>query len=84
MNREDYLEGLREQYAEEIQEAYVECSHERGKVTDVPTLKSRLLKLQKNAKVEGLVETEFADLVNTALSDEVRDRLNWGGGKKAA
>ncbi|HTL13394.1 MAG TPA: hypothetical protein VL588_12950 [Bdellovibrionota bacterium] len=69
MNRDDFLHGLREQYAEEIQAAYQECCHENGKVVDFTALHGRLNKLQKSAKVEGLPENDFSDLVSSALPD---------------
>ncbi|MCC7442884.1 MAG: hypothetical protein IT285_14720 [Bdellovibrionales bacterium] len=69
MNRDHFIEGLREQYAEELQEAYRECLSNGGKIVDFTALKGRVERLEKNAKVEGLTESDFSDLVNTTLPE---------------
>jgi hypothetical protein len=41
MDREDFIETLKKQYADNIHEAYIECEHEKGSV-DYPELKARI------------------------------------------
>lgn len=83
MNREDFIEGVRKQYADEVHEAYLECGSETGAV-DVAKLFARLTKLMKSAGAEGLPAAQFADLVNSTLPIEVVSRLGFDGTKKAA
>ncbi len=65
------MESMRQQYAEKIQAAYVECEHEHEgkKRVDWLQLNQRLTKLMKNAKVEGLATRDFMDLVKAELPD---------------
>lgn len=83
MNREDFLDTLRKQYAEEIDEAYLECEHESGKV-DQEALKACLDKLMKSAKAEGLPPKEFFDLVQSTLPESCRGVLDEQKSKSAA
>lgn len=73
MDREGFIEALRKQYADELHEAYLECEH-TAKV-DMVALKTRIDKLKRQAKVEGLPEREFDDLVESALPEEVYGTL---------
>jgi hypothetical protein len=90
MDREGFLETIRRQYAEDIQEAYLESEHEGGEV-DYGALRDRLGKLMRNAKVDGLPHKDFQDLVLSTLP-QVEGKLDWsslgsggsGGAKKAA
>ena len=66
MDKEGFLDTIRRQYAEDIHEAYIECSHEHGDV-DLPALSSRLSTLMRNAKVDGLPQKEFEDLVRSTV-----------------
>ena len=50
MNKEDFLDTLREQYAEEIYEAYLECEHQNGQDIDLSELDSRLKKMMHTAR----------------------------------
>ncbi len=68
MDKEGFLDIVRKQYAEDIHEAYIECAHEQGDV-DFPALSERLTKLMKNARVDGLPQKEFEDLVHSTLPD---------------
>ena len=84
MDREDFLFALREQYAEEIHEAYMQCAHENGKVVDFSKLNQILTKMMKTAKVDGLPHDEFSELVRTTLP-AVADKVHLTApGKKAA
>jgi hypothetical protein len=67
MDRESFLDTIRSQYAEEINEAYLECEHENGRQIDVKKLNELLTKLMKTAKVDGLPPREFEDLVKSTL-----------------
>ena len=82
MNRESFLEGIRQQYADQIHEAYIECEHEHDHI-DVKSLDRHLTKLRAAAKVQGLAVEEFEDLVRATLPDVV-DKLDFWAGKKAA
>ena len=75
MDREDFLFALREQYAEEIQEAYLQCEHEEGKVIDYSALKGLLMKMMKTARVDGLPSEDFSDLVRSTLPDAVVEKV---------
>lgn len=83
MNKESFLEVVRQQYSEEIHAAYVEHSHASGKV-DVQALNKRLHKLMANAKVEGLPTNEFEELARATLPAEVSQKVEFNTGKKAA
>ncbi|MGE0614758.1 MAG: hypothetical protein AB7P04_03885 [Bacteriovoracia bacterium] len=61
MSRIDFMEILKEQYAEEIHTVYVESK--RGKTVDLPEFTIKLLKLFKCAKAEGMSEQDYFDLV---------------------
>ena len=70
MNRESFLDAIRQQYTDEIREAYLECEHGYAPYrVDVPELNRRLDKLMANAKVEGLAEVEFEELARATLPD---------------
>ena len=84
MDREDFLFALREQYAEEIQEAYRQCEHEDGKVVDYPQLKSLLMKMMKTARVDGLPREDFSDLVRSTLPDSVASQVDLGSPQNQA
>ena len=74
MDREDFIEHLRQQYADGIFEAYLECEHESGKV-DFETLKARLEKIGKAAAVEGLASQDFHELVFGVLPHDIVETL---------
>ena len=74
MNRESFLDAVKQQYSEEINEAYIECGHAEGSSLDMPELNKRLSKLMANAKVEGLSEPDFLELVRSILGD-VADKV---------
>lgn len=82
MNREHFIEGLREQYAEKIQRAYRDCLRQ-GRLLDFTMLTRSLEKMQKNAKVEGLPETEFRDLVEATVP-EIQGKVNWAAASLGA
>lgn len=86
MNRDDFLFTLREQYSEEIHTAYAECQLEGGKKTDVPGLLKKINLIRKSAKVQGLPEGDFNELVRAHLP-EFAEKLGAGAKspvKKAA
>jgi hypothetical protein len=74
MNREDYIEDLKKQYAEAITEAYLECEHEHGEV-DYVELRSRIDKISKAASIEGLKFSEYHELVCGILPHEIVESL---------
>ncbi len=69
MDKESFLDTLRQQYVEDIHEAYIECEHGDDHKIDMPKLEQLLWKLMKNAKVDGLLPKEFMDLVRSTLPD---------------
>jgi hypothetical protein len=69
MNRESFLDTVRQQYADEIQEAYRGCLHE-GRL-DSLRLQRELDRLMKSAGVEGLPAREFEELVQATLPSSV-------------
>lgn len=83
MDRDSFIEALREQYAEEIYEAYLECEHDNGKVVDYRQLNQALNKMMRTAKVDGLPEVEFKDLVSSELP-QVMDKIELVKSKNAA
>jgi hypothetical protein len=70
MDREDFIDQLRQQFANGIFEAYLECEHEHGEV-DYPALKSNLERIEKAAKVEGLPPKDFHELIFGVLPHDV-------------
>jgi hypothetical protein len=78
MNRESFLETVRQQFTDEIHSVFLRCEH--GKDVDYPQLTHLLSKLRDAAKREGLAHSDFEDLVKSVLP-EVWDHLQW---KKAA
>jgi len=74
MNREDFIEQLRQQFANGIFEAYLECEHGQGEV-DYQDLKARLEKIGKAASVEGLHAKDFHELIFGVLPHDVVVRL---------
>ncbi len=76
MDREGFLETIRKQYAEDIQEAYLECEHDDGREIDFVRLNLRMARLMQNAQVDGLPPHEFEDLVRSTLPD-VHARINF-------
>lgn len=84
MNKESFLEVVKQHYSEEIHAAYVEHAHGGGNKVDMPALNKRLQKLMANAKVEGLAAHEFEELAHTTLPEEVARRLELTQARKAA
>lgn len=83
MDREDFLETIKQQFADEIQEAYLECEHDDGRKIDYPQLQAKLAKLMQHAKVEGLPHSEFEGLVYNLLP-QIRGKIVLSPLKKAA
>lgn len=75
MTREEFTEVIRKQYAEKINSAYLECEHQAGHI-DYPRLRQSLIALLKNARVEGLSQKEFHDLIESTLPEDVRNGLD--------
>lgn len=67
MDRESFLDTLREQYADEIHEAYVACNH--GEAVDYDQLNTSLGRIMKTARVDGLSEADFAELVQSTIPE---------------
>jgi hypothetical protein len=84
MNRESFLETVKQQYAEEIHEAYIEHEHGLGGKVDFPALNKHLKKLMASAKVEGLSAQDFQDLAHATLPQDVSRFIEFGQIKKAA
>jgi hypothetical protein len=70
MDREDFIDQLKQQFANGIFEAYLECEHERGEV-DYPALKAHLERLGRAAALEGLNEKDFHELIFGVLPHDV-------------
>jgi hypothetical protein len=83
MNREGFLETVRRQYFEEINEAFVECEHDDGRTIDYPRLNQELKKLMTHALAQGLPGHEFQELVRTTLP-HAWSKLDLGTADKAA
>ena len=83
MNKESFLEVVKQQYSDEIHAAYIECEHGHGKV-DFKGLNERLQKLMANAKVEGLAPCDFEELARATLPAEVASTIELNPGRKAA
>lgn len=83
MNRESFLETVKQQYSEEIHEAYLEHAHGGGKDVDMPGLKKKLQKLMASAKVEGLSPAEFEELARTTLPTEIAQKIDLSSRKAA-
>lgn len=82
MNRENFLDTVGKQYADEIHEAYLQC--ESGEVVDYKKLNVLLKKLMTHAKVDGLSTQEFVDIVKSTLSEEASQGLDFTHVEKAA
>ncbi len=74
MNREDFIDELRRQFADSITEAYLESEHEKGSV-DYPALREQIEKIGKAAKVEGLKPAEYHELVCCVLPHDIVESL---------
>jgi hypothetical protein len=83
MNKESFLDTIKQQYSDEIHAAYVECEHGGGHKIDLPELSKRLQKLMASAKVEGLPGAEFEDLVRATLPD-IAEKVELRPVRKAA
>jgi hypothetical protein len=68
MDRDDFIEGLREQYSNQIQQAYLACEHDKNRV-DWKQLNEKLNKLMKSAVAEGLSRPQFEDLIRHSLPE---------------
>lgn len=66
MDREDFLETVRRQFAEQINEAYLESEHDDGNI-DYESLKSMLARIGKAASFQGLQEKDYVELVHSVL-----------------
>lgn len=62
---EDFLSTLREQYGEKIQATYLSCEHDEG--IDYTRLSQELTKMKRAAKMDGLPENEYWDLVKSTI-----------------
>jgi hypothetical protein len=86
MSREDFLFVLKEQVNEEIHTAFSECSHDApggGRKLDLPGLKTKVAKIRKSAKVQGLKDPDVDELLRAALPD-LAETLGVAPIKKAA
>ncbi len=86
MNRESFLETVRQQYADEIREAYIECEHEDhgSQEVDFVELNKRLNNLRTSAKLDGLSVAEFEELARATLPDSVAEKVEFAPARKAA
>lgn len=84
MNRESFLDTIKQQYTDEIREAYLECEHGYAPFrVDVMELNRRLNKLRAIAKKEGLPMMDFEELARAALPD-VAEMIEFEPVRKAA
>ena len=65
MDREGFLESLRQQYSDEIEAAYRQSEH--GLTVDLVKFNHDLLVLRHSAVVEGLPERDFDELIQAVL-----------------
>ena len=68
MDRETFKDTLRQKYADDIREAYLECEHKNGSqvMVDQTELMKRVSKLLKCAKSDGFTQEEFAEIAESA------------------
>jgi hypothetical protein len=83
MDRESFLETVKNQYVDEIRVAFLECEHHGGKVIDYSALNQRLKKLMVGAKKAGISTHDFQLLVQAVLPHIV-EQLVLGEGKRVA
>lgn len=69
-NRDETIDFLREQYQEQLQEAFDESHHENGKSIDYELLEEIINKLFQAAYREGLPPGDFEELVSEILGDQ--------------
>lgn len=63
------METLRQQYADGVHEAFLECeSSDTGKV-DLERLSEMLERLRRNARIEGLPGRDFDEIVRSMLPE---------------
>jgi hypothetical protein len=74
MNKESFLETLRDQYREEIREAHIESEHHQ--VIDFPSLNRSLNQLMKTAKYDGLSRSDFEELVKNTLPEAALGKID--------
>jgi hypothetical protein len=73
MNRESFLESVRQQYSERINASYMLCEH--GGRINIEELGAMLKPLKRMAAREGLTHGEFDELVFSLFPD-VRGHLD--------
>lgn len=83
MSREEFLEVLARQYAEQIQEAYLECEHSQGQI-DITELKEKIITLQKNSRAQGLSSKQFVDILQSTLPEDIRLVLGFDDSAESA
>ena len=69
MNKESFLETLKTKYSEEIHSAYQK--HEHRHDLDILALNKQLNQIMKTAKLDGLPQRDFEDLVKSVLPESV-------------
>lgn len=83
MDRESYLDGVRQQYLEKISAAYMQCEH--GRQLNLVELAGKLTTMKRQALKEGLGAGEFDDMVfATVPGVQGKIDLTLGAEKKAA
>jgi hypothetical protein len=83
MDKETFLDAIRQQYVDDIHEAYLECDHGGDHMIDMATLNKKLRTLMANAKVDGLSAAEFEELAKATLPD-VAGKIDLAPARKAA
>jgi len=76
MDKETFSETIRQHYADEIHEAFLECEHDDGRSVDLVKLNQSLARLMANAKAEGLSPRDFEELVKSCLP-QIFDRIKF-------
>lgn len=69
MDKDDFLDALKEQYAEEILQACLECCDAEQVSVDIETLNELLNQLMESALTEGLQDIDFEKLVEDILQE---------------
>ena len=82
--KDDFLETLIAQYREEIEQILVESEHIYRSTIDYEILDQRIGEMLKSAKVDGLDEKIFWDIVHSVIPSYVNYLNSLFSYKKAA
>jgi len=69
MNRDDFLDGLKSSYFEEIHKCVYESEEKSGERIDYSTLQKKISDVWKEAKAEGIKWEEFGTWVQESIPE---------------